>query len=94
METTIYQKFVSKYAATFTYVENFDGMEYEGEMIPSAIVEKLDADAFEELLCEVRSSENEKASWGECEYEDKEDARNAYHQKWQEIDSFYDNTGM
>lgn len=94
METTVYQKFVSRYAETFTYVENFDGKEYQGEMIPSVIVSKLSEEDLEELLCEVRSSENEKASWGEPEYEDEEDIRRGYHQKWQEIDSFYDKMGM
>lgn len=94
METTVYQKFVSRYAETFTYVENYDGKEYEGEMIPSATVAKLSEEDLEELLCEVRSSENEKASWGEPEFEDPENYRKAYHQEWQEIDSYYDKMGM
>lgn len=94
METTVYQKFVSRYAETFTYIENFDGEEYTGEMIPSAIASKLNEEDFEELLNEVRSSENEKASWGECEYEDQEDLRTSHSQRWQEIDSFMDKMGM
>lgn len=94
MITTVYQKFVSRYAETFTYVEKFDGDDYAGEMIPSAIVSKLNEEDFEELLNEVRSSENEKASWGECEYEDQEDSRASHSQRWQEIDSFMDNMGI
>lgn len=94
METTIYQAFVSRYATTFTYVEHFDGKEYAGEMIPAAIVAKLDEDEFTDLLCEVRSSENEKASWGECEYEDEEDLRTSYHQTWDEIDRSLDDMGL
>lgn len=67
MKTTVYQKFVSKYAETFTYIEHYDGRDYQGEMIPSAIVSKLDEEAFEELLCEVSNYENEKASWSDDE---------------------------
>ena len=94
MITTVYQKFVSRYAETFTYIENFDGEEYTGEMIPSSKVAKLTEEDFEELLNEVRSSENEKASWGECEYENDEDLRASHSQKWQEIDSFMDKMGI
>ena len=96
MTTTIYQKFISRYAETFTLIEMEEGTEYATvEIVPSAKVAKLDEDEFSELVEELRDSGNEKASWSDgVEDFDEEDARAAYHQKWDEINSFYDKTGM
>jgi hypothetical protein len=96
MTTTVYQKFVSKYAETFTLIEITDGADYTtNEIVPTAKVAKLDEDELVELLEELRDSKNEKASWSDGEEDfDEEDARAAYHQKWDEIDSNFDNTGI
>jgi hypothetical protein len=92
MTTTIYQKFVSRYAETFTLIEIYGGDDYcTAEIIPSGKVSKLNEEAFEELLSELRDAENEKASWSDDDEEfSEEDARSAHHQKWDEIDSFFD----
>lgn len=96
MRTTIYQKFVSRYAETFTLVEMTDGKDFlQSEIIPAAIVAKLSEEEFDDLFNELMDSRNEKASWSDGEEEfDEEDARSAHHKKWDEIDSAMDNAGI
>lgn len=96
MTTTVYQKFVSKYAETFTLIEITDGADYAtNEIVPTAKVAKLGEDELVELLEDLRDSKNERASWSDDEDEfDEEDARAAYHQKWDEINSDLDNMGV
>lgn len=96
MTTTIYQKFISRYGTIFTMVEMREGCYYgEIEVVPAAKVTKMDEEEFCELVEELRSDENEKASWSDGEEPfDEEDARAADRLHWQEIDSFYDEMGM
>lgn len=95
MKTTVYQKFVSRYAGTFTLIDMTDGKDFiQSEIIPTEKVAKLTEEEFDELFNELMDSENEKASWGEPEYEDEEDLRASHSQKWHEIDSFMDKMGM
>lgn len=93
MTTTIYQKFISRYAETFTLIEMTDGNHFvQSEIIPAAEVAKLSEEELDALFNELLDSEYEKASWSDGEEEfDEEDARAAAHQKWDEIDSFFDN---
>lgn len=97
MTTVIFQKYIGRYAETFTLIEMYGGDDYcTSEIIPSGKVSKLNEEAFEELLNELRDAENEKASWSDGEEEsfDEEDARASYHQKWDEINSDLDKMGM
>lgn len=96
MKTTIFQKFISRYADTFTLIEITHGPEYATiEIVPAAKVGKLDEDDFLELVEELCDSRNEKASWSEGEEDfDEEDARAAFHQDWTEINSDLDKMGM
>jgi predicted 3-demethylubiquinone-9 3-methyltransferase (glyoxalase superfamily) len=96
MTTTIYQKFISRYAETFTLIDMTDGKDYiHSEIVPAAIVAKLSEEEFDDLFNELMDSRNEKASWSDGEDEfDEEDARAAYNQKWDEIDSAMNNAGM
>lgn len=96
MTTTVYQKFISRYAETFTLIEMTEGFDYaEAEIVPAAKVAKMNEEEFENLLEELRKDENEKASWSDGnEPFDEEDARAADHQKWDEIDSFLDSRGL
>lgn len=96
MTTTIYQKFVSRYATIFTLVEMTEGCYYnESEIVPASKVEKMDEDEFRELLEELRCDENEKASWSDGDEPfDEEDARAEYHQHWQEMNSNLDKMGL
>jgi hypothetical protein len=96
MTTTIYQKFISRYAETFTLIEMEEGTDYATvEIVPSSRAAKLDEDEFAELVEELRDSRNEKATWsdGEGPFDD-EDARSAYHQKWDAINSSLDERGL
>lgn len=64
MNTTIYQKFVSRYGETFTLIELTDGYgDASIEIVPSHRVAKMSEDEFEELFHELMNWENEKASW-------------------------------
>ena len=97
MITTIYQKFISRYAETFTLIEMTDGKDFiQSEIIPSERVAKMTEEEFDDLFNELMDSENEKASWSDGEEEpfDEEDARAGHHQKWDEINSTLDNMGM
>ena len=96
MTTTIYQKFISRYAETFTLIDMTDGKDYiHSEIVPAAIVAKLSEEEFDDLFNELMDSRNEKASWSDGEDEfDEEDARAAYHQKWDEIDHSCDKLYM
>ena len=90
MTTTVYQKFISEYAETFTLIEMAEGIDYTmTEVVPAAKVAKMDEDELYALIEEICDSRNEKASWS-----DEEDARAAHHQKWDEINSFFDKKGM
>lgn len=93
MTTTVYQKFISRYADTFTLIEITHGPEYATtEIVPAAKVAKLDEDDFSELVEELRDSRNEKASWSDGEEDfDEEDARTAFHQMWDDINNDFDN---
>jgi len=96
MTTTVYQKFVSRYAETFTLVEMTEGTDFSNiEVLPCAKASRLSEDELEKLVNELRDSGNEKASWSDGEEEfDEEDARAAYHQKWDEINSDLDKMGV
>lgn len=96
MRTTVYQKFISRYAENFTLVEITEGTEYNHmEILPSAKVAKLSQEEFEDLLQELLDSSNEKASWSDGEDAfDEEDASAADHLKWDEINSAMNNAGM
>lgn len=96
MTTTVYQKFVSRYLETFTLVEMTEGTDFSNlEVLPCAKASRLSEDELEKLVNELRDSGNEKASWSDGEEEfDEEDARAAYHQKWDEINSYLDEMGM
>ena len=96
MTTTIYQKFISRYAETFTLVEIEMGAGYTMvDIVPAQKVVKMSEEEYELLCTELLESENEKASWSDGEDEfDEEDARAAYNQKWDEIDSAMNNAGM
>ena len=97
MTTTIYQKFISRYAETFTLIEMTDGKDFiQSEIIPAARVAKMTEEEFDNLFNELMNYENEKACWSDGEEEsfDEEDARSAYHDKWQEINSDLDNRGL
>lgn len=68
MITTVYQKFVSRYAEIFTLIDMTDGKEHiHSEIIPSEKVAKLSEEEFDELFNELFDSENEKASWSDGE---------------------------
>ena len=97
MITTIYQKFIGRYAETFTLIDMTDGKDFiQSEIIPSDRVAKMTEEEFDELFNELMDSENEKANWSDGEEEpfDEEDARAEHHQKWDEINSTLDNMGM
>lgn len=96
MTTTVYQKFISKYAETFTLIDMTDGKDFiQSEIIPAAKVAKLSEEEYDDLFNELLDSENEKASWSDGEEEfDEEDARADYHQRWSEIDSHMDKMGI
>lgn len=96
MTTTVYQKFISRYAETFTLIEMTEGFDYaEAEVVPAARVAKMNEEELENLIEELRKDENEKASWSDGnEPFDEEDARAAYHQEWNEINSYMDKMGM
>lgn len=96
MITTVYQKFISRYAETFTLIEMTDGKDFlQSEIIPAAKVAKLSEEEIYDLFNELLDSENEKASWSDGEEEfDEEDARADYHQRWSEIDSHMDEMGI
>jgi hypothetical protein len=95
MTTTIYQKFISRYAEIFTLVLITEGDEsIQAEIIPSAKAAKLNKEEVEELYCELVESE-EMASWSDGEEEfDEEDARAACHQEWDEINDSFDEIGL
>ena len=95
MITTVYQKFIARYGETFTMIDMTDGGDYiHSEIIPAARVAKMTEEEFDELFNELMDSENEKASWGEAETFDEEDARAGAALERQEVDSFFDNMGM
>lgn len=96
MTTTIYQKYVSRYAKTFTLIEMTDGKDYiHSEIIPSKIVAKLSEEELDELFNELFDSACEKAGWSDGDdSDDSEDAAAAFHAKWSEIDSAFDKMGM
>lgn len=96
MITTVYQKFISRYAETFTLIDMTDGKDFvQSEIIPAAKVAKLSEEEFDDLFNELLDSENEKASWSDGEEEfDDEDARSYYNQRWSEIDSHMDKMGL
>ena len=65
------------------------------EIVPADKVAKMSEGEVEELIDELTNYENEKASWSDSEEDfDEEDARDAYHQNWDEINSDLDNMGI
>lgn len=95
MTTTVYQKFISRYAEIFTLVEMTEGTDGHFEVIPAAKFNKMDPEECDDLIQELWASENEKASWSDDEDPfDAEDARAAAHQEWDEIDSDLNKMGM
>ena len=65
MTTTIYQKYISRYAETFTMVERYDEDYHYAEVIPHHITDKLSQDEMFDLMNELLFWQNEKASWEE-----------------------------
>lgn len=66
MTTTIYQKFISRYAETFTLIDMTDGDDYiHSEIVPAAIVAKLSQDEYDDLFNELLDSNYEKVSWSD-----------------------------
>jgi hypothetical protein len=64
METTIYQKFVSRYAEIFTLIEMSEGNDFHKvDIVPAGKVAKMSEEEIEELVDELINWENEKASW-------------------------------
>ena len=96
MTTTIYQKFISRYADIFTLIDMTDGKDFiKSEIIPAARVAKMSEEEFDELFNELFDSACEKASWSDGDESfDEEDARAAFHDKWQEINSDLDKMGI
>lgn len=98
MITTVYQKFISKYAETFTLIEMTDGKDYiSSEIIPSNKVAALSDEEYDDLFNALFDSENEKACWTDDDNDNvfnEEDARAAHHQKWDEINSTFDKIGI
>lgn len=78
MTTTVYQKFIPRYADTFTLIVMSEGIEFtKTEIIPSDKVAKLSNQEIEKLIEELDHWQNEKASWSDGEDEtDEEDLRN------------------
>jgi len=75
MTTTIFQKFISRYAETFTLVEIEMGGGYTMvEIVPAQKVAKMTEEEYELLCTELLESKNEKASWSDGDEEfDEED---------------------
>lgn len=66
MKTTIYQKYISRYAEIFTLVDMNDGIDFiHSEIFPSYRVAGMSEEEYDELFNELFDSENEKASWVE-----------------------------
>jgi hypothetical protein len=66
MTTTIYQKFIARYADYFTLVEMSDGTDfYKAEIVPANKVAKMSGKEIGELIDELRFWQNEKATWEE-----------------------------
>ena len=65
MKTTIYQKFIARYGETFTMVCIDYGDAEVCEIMPHAIVAKMNAMEFAELTTELMFWQNEKATWEE-----------------------------
>ena len=82
MTTTIYQKFISRYADYFTLVEMSEGTNFcMAEIIPSAKVNKMSEDEVAELIEELSNWQNEKASWTDDVSEDE------FIEQWSKIDT-------
>lgn len=65
MKTTIYQKFIARYAETFTLVcIEYDDDEFM-EVVPTAKVKDMDQEEYFALLSELIFWQNEKATWEE-----------------------------
>lgn len=70
MTTTIYQKFISRYAETFTLIDMTDGDDYiHSEIVPAAVVAKLSQEEYDDLFNELLDSNYEKVSWSDGEDE-------------------------
>ena len=65
MTTTIYQKYISRYAETFTLVERCDDDFHSAEILPTHKTSKMDSDELFDLMDELLFWQNEKASWEE-----------------------------
>lgn len=66
MTTTIYQKYISRYAETFTMVERFDDEDFHTcEVLPTEKTSKMSQDDLFDLIDELMSWQNERASWEE-----------------------------
>jgi hypothetical protein len=65
MTTTIYQKFISKYAETFTLVERCDEDYHSIEILPTAVTDKMSQDDVFDIVDELMFWQNEKATWEE-----------------------------
>ena len=63
--TTIYQKFISRYADVFTMIERMDGETSVVEIAPFTRTSKMSEDEYEALVDELRDWRCEKASWDE-----------------------------
>ena len=68
MITTIYQKYISRYAETFTLIDMTEGKGYfHAEIVPAAKVAKMTEEEFDDLFHELFDSKNEKATWSDGE---------------------------
>lgn len=63
MTTTIYQKYVPRYAETFTLISIDYGDDEFMEIVPHARVAKMSQEEVFDLYMELVSWQNEKASW-------------------------------
>ena len=95
MRTTIYQKFIPRYGEMVTLVSiDYDDAEVM-EIVPHALVAKMNQEEHFELLNELISWENEKADWTDEEDTfDEQDVRDGAHMKWDEINSCLDKMGI
>lgn len=67
MNTTVYQKYISRYAETFTLVERYDEEEdfYSTEVLPTSVTSKMNRDELFAVINELMFWQNEKATWEE-----------------------------
>lgn len=66
MTTTIYQKFIARYADYFTLVEMSEGADFHrAEIIPSDKVARMSDKEVQQIIDELMFWQHEKATWEE-----------------------------